>query len=982
MCGVSQHPFTPFKRAPKVIFSLFLMVFFIFTAPFSPLALAAPANPSFDQSPSAETNTNPSDSHPSQENQPNNQNDSEDEKNQNNPKNQANDQKDQSDAEKEDKSCLNQISGIGWLVCPGVGALAKGIDSIYGAIDRFLKIKPLTFDSSSPIALVWQYFRDLTNIIFIILFILVIYSQVTGIGFTNYNIKRVLPRIIVAAVLINLSFFVCSLSVDISNILGASLRDFFQSIETMTVAKGNFQGGLSWGAIAGTILAGAGTIGALTVASGGLVALLWTFVPVVFGAFVSVLAGFFTIAARQAVVSLLIMISPLAFVAYLLPNTESYFRKWKQLFTQMLIFYPAFSVLFGASNLAGWAIISSSNNLYGVVLGIAIQIFPLFFSVKLMQMSGTVLNKISSTVQKASAPLSRAVAQHSADKAAFARAAYYNKGSRAMEFGSKNFKLRNSGSLLYKRLQDHHANEHDALEKEQNEQQRFLAESMNARRLGRRIIGRDKDDNAIYSSHPVSMTKEWERHYRDKVGKNRLEASETELTKQYNAMGSYLKYHGSSLKNKDYRKMDRLAKTNLDHFGTIYSNQQAIKSNDLSDRRDLHNTIIKANQRDANGQIIDQANYDKFIKNAAGYDALSNDFNTANDAIIRTIADSYEAAETDHNAIVKKYTAYYDKMDSVRLRTEYHKMLETKNIAGITATATSFKNRGDLDIVSNEINQVLKDDYLELGTENATDFAKILLTMKGVDPTLFRLAKHINMQNTAYLKYKNDPSNNKERSKYLTMEEYFTGVDSDGNEISNSVINLLAGTDFSQIDRTAFESLNQLSAQYLSGDGNKEKREKLFKNILPKMIEAMPNFSSDSEQILNTMGQITGLKYNTSKKQWKEDETLHNFMSDEEFTKQAKTYLESLTPNNIINMKSNSIDAIVQKFAFDLAGGSANFYAQNERTRQRLIQQAEAKFASCFSEANIKSIAESPDISTMKARNRQILSDRLRRYNR
>ena len=66
-------------------------------------------------------------------------------------------------------------------------------------------------------------------------------------------------------------------------------------------------------------------------------------------------------AARQALIVILIIISPLAFVCYLLPGTEKWFKKWRDLFFTMLVFFPAFAVIFGGAQLAGIIIIQNAT---------------------------------------------------------------------------------------------------------------------------------------------------------------------------------------------------------------------------------------------------------------------------------------------------------------------------------------------------------------------------------------------------------------------------------------------------------------------------------------------------------------------------------------------------------------------------------------------------------------------------------------------
>lgn len=43
--------------------------------------------------------------------------------------------------------------------------------------------------------------RNIANVVFVVMFLVVIYSLLTGRGVGNYNIKRMLPRFIVGAIL-------------------------------------------------------------------------------------------------------------------------------------------------------------------------------------------------------------------------------------------------------------------------------------------------------------------------------------------------------------------------------------------------------------------------------------------------------------------------------------------------------------------------------------------------------------------------------------------------------------------------------------------------------------------------------------------------------------------------------------------------------------------------------------------------------------
>lgn len=298
-------------------------------------------------------------------------------------------------------TCYDQVGAIGWLVCPTTGVLGKAIDAIYEQIEKLLVVEPVTTDGTSPIFKVWEIMRDITNVVFVIVLLLIVYSYITGFGLSNYNIKKALPKLVIAAVLVNLSYLICAVAVDVSNISGASLKGLFTSIEESAIAAGGLGDAakITWTQLTGVLIGGGAIAGVAIGVAGGLGALLWPLIVALLGGILSVLVGLITIGMRQALISVLIMIAPLAFVAYMLPNTESWFKKWKDIFVSMLIFYPMFSLLFGAAQLAGWAIIASSlssSNMFGVVLGMAVQVFPLFLSVSLLKMSGTVLGKVSS----------------------------------------------------------------------------------------------------------------------------------------------------------------------------------------------------------------------------------------------------------------------------------------------------------------------------------------------------------------------------------------------------------------------------------------------------------------------------------------------------------------------------------------------------------------------------------------------------------
>jgi hypothetical protein len=288
-----------------------------------------------------------------------------------------------------------EVANVGWLVCGVAGYIADGMDYLYGVLTGFLRTQPLQ-DGNNALYRAWSVAKDIANLAFIAGFLVIIYSYIVGGGFSAYTIKKIVPRIIIAAVLVNISFWVCAAGVDISNILGQSIQDMFISLRDQ-IAGTETNTSVGWGEMTTYILSG-GTIGAigLLAATGGsavsaVFLLVGVLIAVAFAAFVAVII----LAARQALIVILIMAAPLAFVAYLLPNTEKWFEKWRSVFMTMLMLFPIFSVVFGGSQFAGALIIQTAPNLAVMILGMAVQVAPLVITPLLIRFSGGLLGQIA-----------------------------------------------------------------------------------------------------------------------------------------------------------------------------------------------------------------------------------------------------------------------------------------------------------------------------------------------------------------------------------------------------------------------------------------------------------------------------------------------------------------------------------------------------------------------------------------------------------
>ena len=301
--------------------------------------------------------------------------------------------------------CHGAAGALGWFLCPVLEWASKAADWAYKdvimprlSIDTDLVSTTAKYASErqdNGTYQAWKIFRDLANIIFGIFLLFIIFSQVSGVGIDNYGIKKSLPKLIIAVLLVNLSFYICQFAVDLSNVIGASLYS-----EVIKISEGiTIDSTAAYGAVMGP--GGSITVGILELVGVGIVgsvvggAAFWAaigsallaIVPAVLSAVVAILFLFLLLTMRQAVVVMLVAISPLAFVCYALPNTKQLFARWWNIMRGMLLMYPIAAMLIAGGRLVSRILFATGyaqtaaglKGMEVIIVAMAAEIAPLFF---------------------------------------------------------------------------------------------------------------------------------------------------------------------------------------------------------------------------------------------------------------------------------------------------------------------------------------------------------------------------------------------------------------------------------------------------------------------------------------------------------------------------------------------------------------------------------------------------------------------------
>ena len=223
--------------------------------------------------------------------------------------------------------CQENGGFLSWMLCPAIADGAATASGLLGTITKLTathdSIIEQFSDQNSAIYKAWSAFRNLANIGFVIMLLVVVFSQVTNLGISNYNIKKILPKLIITAILVNFSYLILGVAIDLSHIIGNGIGSAIRTIagDSMS-AESSAQASATISKIAGLVTgAGLGVAAATAVTTGP--AIILSVVMFVVSAAISVFFGFIMLTIRQAAIIMVIVLAPLAMVLYALPNTAA-----------------------------------------------------------------------------------------------------------------------------------------------------------------------------------------------------------------------------------------------------------------------------------------------------------------------------------------------------------------------------------------------------------------------------------------------------------------------------------------------------------------------------------------------------------------------------------------------------------------------------------------------------------------------------------
>ncbi|MCG2808922.1 MAG: hypothetical protein L6275_01080 [Candidatus Portnoybacteria bacterium] len=234
------------------------------------------------------------------------------------------------------------FDAVAWMLVK-LGAIIKSIVGLFFFVASMLLEMAFgleKFTNAGVVQIGWKITRDVANMLFVIG--LIIIAGATALKIESYDVKKLLPKLIIAALLINFSLVIGGVIIDFTQVA----THFFY--EEINVGKGLTE------QIAGTlkvskmpeINASADMAEKLAKGISGIILLLFSIIMetiLILAASIAIVIGAFFMIVRMIHLWILLILAPMAWAMSVLPATEHLFKKWWTDFLKWSFFAPVYA---------------------------------------------------------------------------------------------------------------------------------------------------------------------------------------------------------------------------------------------------------------------------------------------------------------------------------------------------------------------------------------------------------------------------------------------------------------------------------------------------------------------------------------------------------------------------------------------------------------------------------------------------------------
>ena len=189
----------------------------------------------------------------------------------------------------------------------------------------------------------------------VVILLFIVIAQALGGGPVDaYTIKKLLPKLVIAVIGMQLSWDLCKWLITLANDAGHGLEQIMTlpfggtslNLNTILHRLNPAWAQTSQGIIPVALVAGA-IIGFMTLPA--------AFVTI-FGLFIGIFAALMVLLFRNVLIVALTIFSPLAFLAWVLPGTQNLWKTWKDNFSKLLMLFPLLVGIIYTGRIFAWIV--------------------------------------------------------------------------------------------------------------------------------------------------------------------------------------------------------------------------------------------------------------------------------------------------------------------------------------------------------------------------------------------------------------------------------------------------------------------------------------------------------------------------------------------------------------------------------------------------------------------------------------------------
>ncbi len=242
-----------------------------------------------------------------------------------------------------DDSCESRGGAMGWLLCPTINIIDSALSWVDEQVQSLLAIDEDKY-TNKDLKSAWTSIRNIAYVILIPIMLVMVIGTALGFDvFSAYTVKKALPRMVVAIIFITFSWYICTFLIGFFNVVGSGILGLFTSPFREQIpgvcSEGNLNLACLFGATSGdaaplrSLLGVVETVGAII----GLIVFL-----IFFGGtlLIAIGAAFLVLLARQMFVIALMLVAPLAILAWIFPGNDALWKSWWSIFSKLLIMFP------------------------------------------------------------------------------------------------------------------------------------------------------------------------------------------------------------------------------------------------------------------------------------------------------------------------------------------------------------------------------------------------------------------------------------------------------------------------------------------------------------------------------------------------------------------------------------------------------------------------------------------------------------------